>query len=203
VIILLKTFYFNIKEGLYCALHIASPLLLRDCCISVLTMVIISPTIEKTHTTRQRDFFAWCKAEGLLDFSKKIEVRFPSHIAYAYSEEAAEQLRKEAKIAEYCDRVLSTCSATSYVEIAKSIWGESKDKFGNIRLPTEIESSIATAIVADSTLTEHDLNGALKYVMGHTSVYQDKLRQIASQKQVLDNPALFHGKEIKEILATA
>jgi hypothetical protein len=92
---------------------------------------------------------------------------------------------------------------TSYGEIAKSIWGESKDKFGNIRLPTEIESSIATAIVADSTLTEHDLNGALKDVMGRSFAYQDKLRQIASQKQVLDNSAKSYGKEIKEILATA
>jgi hypothetical protein len=37
--------------------------------------------------------------------------------------------------------------------------------------------------------------------MGHTSAYQDKLRQIkAAQKQVLDNSAQFYGKEI---LATA
>ena len=166
-------------------------------------MVIISPAIEKTHTTRQRDFFAWCKAEGLLDFSKKIEVRFPTHIAYAYSEDEAKELREQAKIAEYYDRVLSTCSATSCGEIAKNIWGKNKDRLGNISLPSEVENNIATAIVADNTLTEHDLNGALKYVMGHTSVYQDKLRQIASQKQVLDNPAQFYVKEVKEILATA
>ncbi|MFM7457416.1 MAG: hypothetical protein ACKO3R_01965 [bacterium] len=59
-------------------------------------------------------------------------------------------------------------------------------------------------IEADNKLTEHDLNGALKDVMGHTSVHQDKLRQIkAAQKQVLDNPALFYEREVKEILVAA
>jgi|688.fasta_scaffold00064_5 hypothetical protein len=164
-------------------------------------MEIISPAIEKTQTKRQRDFFAWCKTEGLLDFLKKIEVRFPAYTAYAYSEEEAEQLRKEAKIAEYYDRVLSTCSAASSGEIAKSIWGENKDQLGNISLPPEIESSIATAMEADNKLTEHDLNGALKDTMGLSSAYQNKLRQIkAAQKQVLGNPAQFYGKEVKEIL---
>lgn len=170
----------------------------------LLTMEIISPAIEKTQIKRQRDFFALFKAEGLLDFLKKIEVRFPSYMAYAYSEEEAEELRKEAKIAEYYDRVLSTCSAASSGEIAKSIWGENKDQLGNISLPPEIESSIATAMEADNKLTEHDLNGDLKYVMGHTSAHQDKLRQIkAAQKQVLDNPAQFYRQEVKEILVAA
>jgi hypothetical protein len=164
-------------------------------------MEIISPAIEKTQTKRQRDFFAWCKTEGLLDFLKKIEVRFPAYTAYAYSEEEAEQLRKEAKIAEYYDRVLSTCSAASSGEIAKSIWGENQDQSGNISLPPEIESSIATAMEADNKLTEHDLNDALKDTMGRSSAYQDKLRQIkAAQKQLLGNPAQFYGKEVKEIL---
>jgi hypothetical protein len=167
-------------------------------------MEIISPAIEKAQTKTNKNLFASFKAEGLLDFLKKIEVRFPAYTAYAYSEEEAEQLRKEAKIAEYYDRVLSTCSATSCGEIAKSIWGENKDQSGNISLPSEVENNIATAIVADNTLTEHDLNGALKDVMGRSSAYQDKLRQIkAAQKQVLDNPAQFYGKEVKEILATA
>lgn len=167
-------------------------------------MVIISPTIEKTQTKTNKNLFTLFKAEELLDFLKKIEVRFPAYTAYAYSEEEAEQLRKDAKIAEYYDRVLSTCSATSCGEIAKSIWGENKDQSGNISLPPEIESSLATAIEADNKLTEHDLNGDLKYVMGHTSAHQDKLRQIkAAQKQVLDNPAQFYGKEVKEILVAA
>jgi hypothetical protein len=161
----------------------------------------ISPAIEKTN--RGSNLFALFKAEGLLDFLflKKIEVRFPAYTAYAYSEDEAKELREQAKIAEYYDRVLSTCSAASSGEIAKSIWGENKDQSGNISLPPEIESSIATAMEADNKLTEHDLNGDLKYVMGHTSAYQDKLRQIkAAQKQVLDNPAQFYGKEVKEIL---
>jgi hypothetical protein len=163
-------------------------------------MEIISPAIEKTQTKRS-NLFASFEAAGLLDFLKKIEVRFPAYTAYAYSEEEAEQLRKEAKIAEYYDRVLSTCSATSCGEIAKSIWGENKDQSGNISLPPEIESSLATAMEADNKLTEHDLNGALKDVMGRSSAYQDKLRQIkAAQKQLLGNPALFYGKEVKEIL---
>ncbi|NBV98220.1 MAG: hypothetical protein EBR67_01755 [Proteobacteria bacterium] len=167
-------------------------------------MEIISPAIEKAQTKRGSNLFALFKAEGLLDFLKKMEVRFPAYTAYAYSEEEAEQLRKEAKIAEYYDRVLSTCSATSCGEIAKSIWGENKDQSGNISLPSEIESSIATAMEADNRLTEHDLNGDLKYVMGHTSAHQDKLRQIkAAQKQVLDNPAQFYRQEVKEILVTA
>jgi hypothetical protein len=164
-------------------------------------MEIISPAIEQTQTKRKSNLFDLFKAEGLLDFLKKIEVRFPAYTAYAYSEEEAEQLRKEAKIAEYYDRVLSTCSAASCGEIAKSIWGENKDQLGNISLPPEIESSIATAMEADNKLTEHDLNGALKDTMGRSSAYQDKLRQIkAAQKQVLDNPAQFYGKEVKEIL---
>jgi len=164
----------------------------------------ISPAIEKTN--RGSNLFALFKAEGLLDFLflKKIEVRFPAYTAYAYSEDEAKELREQAKIAEYYDRVLSTCSATSSGEIAKSIWGENKDQSGNISLPPEIESSIATVMEADNKLTEHDLNGDLKYVMGHTSAYQDKLRQIkAAQKQVLDNPAQFYGKEVKEILVAA
>jgi hypothetical protein len=159
----------------------------------------ISPAIEKTN--RGSNLFALFKPEWLLDFLKKIEVRFPAYTAYAYSEDEAKELREQAKIAEYYDRVLSTCSAASSGEIAKSIWGENKDQSGNISLPPEIESSIATAMEADNKLTEHDLNGDLKYVMGHTSAYQDKLRQIkAAQKQVLDNPAQFYGKEVKEIL---
>jgi hypothetical protein len=167
-------------------------------------MEIISPAIEKTQTKTNKNLFASLKAEGLLDFLKKIEVRFPNYMAYAYSEDEAKELREQAKIAEYYDRVLSTCSATSYGEIAKSIWGENKDQSGNISLPPEIESSIATAIVADNKLTEHDLNGALKDVMGRSSVYQDKLRQIkVAQKQVLDNLAQFYGKEVKEILVAA
>ena len=37
--------------------------------------------------------------------------------------------------------------------------------------------------------------------MGHSSAYKDKLRQIeTAQKQLLSNPALFYGKEVKEIL---
>jgi hypothetical protein len=163
-------------------------------------MEIISPAIEKTQTKTNKNLFTLFKAEGLLDFLKKIEVRFPNYMAYAYSEDEAKELREQAKIAEYYDRVLSTCSAASCGEIAKSIWGENK----NISLPPEIESSIATAIVADSTLTEHDLNGALKDTMGLSSAYQNKLRQIkASQKQVLDNLAQFYGKEVKEILVAA
>jgi len=166
-------------------------------------MKIISPAIKKTQTESQRIFFDLCKAEGLLGFLKK-EVRFPYYTAYAYSEDEAKELREQAKIAEYYERVLSTCSATSSAEIAKSIWGENKDQLGNINLPPEIESSIATAMEADNKLTKQDLNGDLKYVMGHTSVHQDKLRRIkAAQKQVLDNPALFYGKEVKEILVTA
>lgn len=162
-------------------------------------MVIISPAIEKTQT--KKNLFTLFKAGRLLDFLKKIEVRFPAYTAYAYSEEEAEQLRKDAKIAEYYDRVLSTCSAASCGEIAKSIWGENKDQSGNIKLPPEIESSIATAMEADNKLTEHDLNGALKDVMGRSSAYQNKLRQMkAAQKQLLGNPAQFYGKEVKEIL---
>ena len=162
----------------------------------------ISPAIEKTN--RGSNLFALFKAEGLLDFLKKIEVRFPAYTAYAYSEDEAKELREQAKIAKYYDRVLSTCSATSSGEIAKSIWGENKDQSGNISLPPEIESSIATAMEADNKLTEHDLNGALKDTMGLSSAYQNKLRQIkASQKQVLDNPAQFYGKEVKEILVAA
>ena len=165
-------------------------------------MKIISPAIEKTQIKRSNPFDS-CNAEGLLGFLKKIEVRFPGYTAYAYSEEEAEELREQAKIAEYYDRVLSTCSATSSAEIAKSIWGDNKDQSGNIMLPPEIESSLASAIVADNTLTEHDL-GDLKYVMGHTPVHQYKLRQIkAAQKQVLDNLAQFYGKEVKEILVAA
>lgn len=167
-------------------------------------MEIISLAIEKTQTKRQRDFFALFKAEGLLDFLKRIEVNFPNYMAYAYSEDEAKELREQAKIAEYYDRVLSTCSATSCGEIAKSIWGENKDQSGNISLPPEIESSIATAMEADNKLTEHDLNGALKDTMGLSSAYQNKLRQIkASQKKVLDNPAQFYRQEVKEILVAA
>ena len=160
----------------------------------------ILPAIEKTQIKKQRDFFALCKTEGLLDFLKKIEVRFPGYTAYAYSEEEAEQLRKDAQVAKYFELVLSTCSATSYGEIAKSIWGGNKDQLGNITLPPEIENSIATAIEADNKLTKHDLNGALKEVM-HTPAYLAKLRQIeTAQKQLLGNPAQFYGKEVKEIL---
>jgi hypothetical protein len=163
-------------------------------------MEIISPAIEKTQIKRS-NLFASFKAEGLLDFLKKIEVRFPNYMAYAYSEDEAKELREQAKIAEYYDRVLSTCSATSCGEIAKSIWGENKDRLGNISLPSEIESSIATAMEADNKLTEHDLNGTLKDTIGLSSAYQNKLRQIkTAQKQVLDNPAQFYGKEVKEIL---
>ena len=167
-------------------------------------MEIISPAIEKTQTKTNKNLFTLFKAEGLLDFLKKIEVRFPAYTAYAYSEDEAKELREQAKIAEYYDRVLSTCSAASYGEIAKSIWGENKDQSGNISLPPEIESSIATAMEADNKLTEHDLNGALKDTMGRSSAYQDKLRQIkAAQKQVLDNPAQFYRQEVKEILVAA
>lgn len=167
-------------------------------------MEIISPAIEKTQTKTNKNLFTLFKAEGLLDFLKIIEVKFPNYMAYAYSEDEAKELREQAKIAEYYDRVLSTCSATSCGEIAKSIWGENKDQSGNISLPPEIESSIATAIEADNKLTEHDLNGDLKDVMGRSSAYQDKLRQIkAAQKQVLDNPAQFYGQEVKEILVAA
>lgn len=166
-------------------------------------MKIISPAKEKTQTESQGIFFDWCKAEGLLGFLKKIEVRFPYYTAYAYCEDEAKELREQAKIAEYYERVLSTCSATSSAEIAKSIW-ENKDQLGNINLPPEIESSIATAMEADNKLTEQDLNGALGDVMRHTSVHQNKSRQLkAAQKQVLDNPALFYGKEVKEILVAA
>jgi hypothetical protein len=164
-------------------------------------MISISPAIKQTQSERQRDFFSWCKAEGLLDFLKKIEVRFPGYTAYAYNEEEAKELREQAKIAEYYDRVLSTCSATFCGEIAKSIWGENKDQLGNITLPPEIKSSITTAMEADNKLTEHGLNGALKDVVGGSSAYQDKLRQIkTAQNKLLDNPAQFYGKEVKEIL---
>ena len=167
-------------------------------------MEIISPAIEKTQTqTKRSNLFASFEAEGLLDFLKevKIEVKFPNYMAYAYSEDEAKELREQAKIAEYYDRVLSTCSAASCGEIAKSIWGENQDQSGNIILPPEIESSIASEIEADNKLTKHDLNGALKDVMGHSSAYKDKLRQIeTAQKQLLSNPALFYGKEVKEIL---
>jgi hypothetical protein len=162
----------------------------------------ILPAIE-TQTKRWTNLIASFKAEGLLDFLKKIEVRFPGYTAYAYSEEEAKELREQAKIAEYCDRVLSTCSATSYGEIAKSIWGENKDQSGKIILPPEIESSITSAIEADNQLTKDDLkNGALKEVM-HTPAYLAKLRQIeTAQKKLLGNPAQFYGKEVKEILVT-
>jgi hypothetical protein len=166
-------------------------------------MEIISPAIEKTQIKRS-NLFASFKPEGLLDFLKKIEVRFPNYMAYAYSEDEAKELREQAKIAEYYDRVLSTCSATSCGAIAKSIWGENKDRLGNISLPSEIESSIATAMEADNKLTEHDLNGALKDTIGLSPAYQNKLRQVkVAQKQVLDNLAQFYGKEVKEILVAA
>jgi hypothetical protein len=42
----------------------------------------ISPAIEKTQINRS-NLFASLKAEELLDFLKKIEVRFPAYTAYA------------------------------------------------------------------------------------------------------------------------
>lgn len=115
--------------------------------------------------------------------------------SFATQEEAEAELER-VKINLFYELTMSSISASSYAEIAKTLFGNKVDNSGRIQVPAEVTSSIESAMQSDSQLTGDGLHKVGEVLGKQNPLYVQELRKRKEREANLkSSPALFLGQD--------